>query len=245
MKLNLGELIQKLLISRDIKQVDLFRIIKQRDPETTIDRSRINRYINGGIGLSRDVCRYILKTGFGMSDLEAEEEIAKFVIESEKENMSSETLKDILSEDKGSVHLMNVDLEKANLVPVYSSVGAGFVSDSEVEILYFYPLPPSIKYERDQLFWAVVHGNSMASTISDKDWVLVRKGVGNLINGNPYVFWYDGEHTIKNYHKKSEPGVYELVPENPEHQSILVTKERSDSIYPVGEVLQVLKKVIS
>lgn len=232
---NLSNIISNLLVKHGMNQTELAHKIKVVNPKSTLDRSRINRFLTKDLNLKRSVCVEIITQGFGYTKTAAEKMISGQIIAGESEKLNSHEISRILN-------LENVDLGVNNLIPMFDSVGAGFVADGDVEVRHYYPLTPDIKYAKDRLFYASVQGRSMEPTIHQGDMVLVLRDGHDLEDGKLYVWWIDGDYGIRRFRRITNT-VYQLVCDNPAMDAITVEPKDQEKIYAVGKILRISKKV--
>ena len=98
-------------------------------------------------------------------------------------------------------------------IPVVGVVTAGQPILAVETIEDYFPTPPDLKNEADELFMLKVHGTSMINAgILNGDYVIVRKQT-NASNGEIVVAMTDDdEATVKRFYK--EDGHFRLQPEN-------------------------------
>ena len=116
-------------------------------------------------------------------------------------------------------------------IPVVGVVTAGQPILAVETIEDYFPTPPDLKNEADELFMLKVHGTSMINAgILNGDYVIVRKQT-NASNGEIVVAMTDDdEATVKRFYK--EDGHFRLQPEN-------------DAMAPIIlEQVQILGKVV-
>ena len=124
-------------------------------------------------------------------------------------------------------------------IPVVGVVTAGQPILAVETIEDYFPTPPDLKNEADELFMLKVHGTSMINAgILNGDYVIVRKQT-NASNGEIVVAMTDDdEATVKRFYK--EDGHFRLQPENDAMAPIIL-----DQIQILGKVVGLYRNDIN
>ena len=122
-------------------------------------------------------------------------------------------------------------------IPVVGVVTAGQPILAVETIEDYFPTPPDLKNEADELFMLKVHGTSMINAgILNGDYVIVRKQT-NASNGEIVVAMTDDdEATVKRFYK--ENGHFRLQPENSAMEPIY-----ADEVIVLGKVISLYRLV--
>ena len=124
-------------------------------------------------------------------------------------------------------------------IPVVGVVTAGQPILAVETIEDYFPTPPDLKNEADELFMLKVHGTSMINAgILNGDYVIVRKQT-NASNGEIVVAMTDDdEATVKRFYK--EDGHFRLQPENDAMAPIIL-----DQVQILGKVVGLYRNDIN
>jgi repressor LexA len=124
-------------------------------------------------------------------------------------------------------------------IPVVGVVTAGQPILAVETIEDYFPTPPDLKNEADELFMLKVHGTSMINAgILNGDYVIVRKQT-NASNGEIVVAMTDDdEATVKRFYK--EDGHFRLQPENDAMAPIIL-----DQVQILGKVVGLYRNEIN
>ena len=124
-------------------------------------------------------------------------------------------------------------------IPVVGVVTAGQPILAVETIEDYFPTPPDLKNEADELFMLKVHGTSMINAgILNGDYVIVRKQT-NASNGEIVVAMTDDdEATVKRFYK--EDGHFRLQPENNAMAPIIL-----DQVQILGKVVGLYRNDIN
>lgn len=124
-------------------------------------------------------------------------------------------------------------------IPVVGVVTAGQPILAVETIEDYFPTPPDLKNEADELFMLKVHGTSMNNAgILNGDYVIVRKQT-NASNGEIVVAMTDDdEATVKRFYK--EDGHFRLQPENDAMAPIIL-----DQVQILGKVVGLYRNDIN
>ena len=124
-------------------------------------------------------------------------------------------------------------------IPVVGVVTAGQPILAVETIEDYFPTPPDLKNEADELFMLKVHGTSMINAgILNGDYVIVRKQT-NASNGEIVVAMTDDdEATVKRFYK--EDGHFRLHPENDAMAPIIL-----DQVQILGKVVGLYRNDIN
>lgn len=124
-------------------------------------------------------------------------------------------------------------------IPVVGVVTAGRPILAVETIEDYFPTPPDLKNEADELFMLKVHGTSMINAgILNGDYVIVRKQT-NASNGEIVVAMTDDdEATVKRFYK--EDGHFRLQPENDAMAPIIL-----DQVQILGKVVGLYRNDIN
>ena len=124
-------------------------------------------------------------------------------------------------------------------IPVVGVVTAGQPILAIETIEDYFPTPPDLKNEADELFMLKVHGTSMINAgILNGDYVIVRKQT-NASNGEIVVAMTDDdEATVKRFYK--EDGHFRLQPENDAMAPIIL-----DQVQILGKVVGLYRNDIN
>ena len=124
-------------------------------------------------------------------------------------------------------------------IPVVGVVTAGLPILAVETIEDYFPTPPDLKNEADELFMLKVHGTSMINAgILNGDYVIVRKQT-NASNGEIVVAMTDDdEATVKRFYK--EDGHFRLQPENDAMAPIIL-----DQVQILGKVVGLYRNEIN
>lgn len=124
-------------------------------------------------------------------------------------------------------------------IPVVGVVTAGQPILAVQTIEDYFPTPPDLKNEADELFMLKVHGTSMINAgILNGDYVIVRKQT-NASNGEIVVAMTDDdEATVKRFYK--EDGHFRLQPENDAMAPIIL-----DQVQILGKVVGLYRNDIN
>ena len=124
-------------------------------------------------------------------------------------------------------------------IPVVGVVTAGQPILAVETIEDYFPTPPDLKNEADELFMLKVHGTSMITAgILNGDYVIVRKQT-NASNGEIVVAMTDDdEATVKRFYK--EDGHFRLQPENDAMAPIIL-----DQVQILGKVVGLYRNDIN
>ncbi len=112
---------------------------------------------------------------------------------------------------------------KSDQIPMVGVVTAGQPILAVEDVTDYFPVPPDLRHESDDLFMLHVHGESMVNAgILNGDDVIVRKQ-SSANNGEIVVaMTEDDEATVKRFYK--EKGHFRLQPENDQMSPILLKK---------------------
>lgn len=112
---------------------------------------------------------------------------------------------------------------KENVIPMLGVVTAGEPILAVEEASDFFPMPPAMRYEAENLFMLTIRGESMINAgIFDGDQVIVRKQ-STASNGEIVIaMTEEDEATCKRFFK--EDGYYRLQPENDTMAPIILKK---------------------
>lgn len=148
-----------------------------------------------------------------------------------------EILVDISADEAGSGSVAK-DLSSGVSVPILGEVAAGYPIASERPVEGEFTLDPSLVKD-ERTFLMKVRGESMIDAhICDGDLILVQPKV-HARNGEIVIVRIEGEITLKRFYKRD--GFVELVPENPDMASIVITPGTENSAV-VGKLVAVIRR---
>lgn len=127
---------------------------------------------------------------------------------------------------------------KDSNIPILGVVTAGQPILAVEEALDFFPLPPDLKSEENELFMLTIRGDSMIKAgIFDGDQVIVRKQ-SHANNGDVVIaMTEDNEATCKRFFKEKD--YYRLQPENDTMEPIVLS-----SVSILGKVIRLYRNHI-
>ena len=206
--------------------------------------SDVSKYEGGKKSLSDERLLDFAQAIKNISKMDAQQEIALRKAKLAIANLDDDSLRKVVFErtiplnSSSSLHEERLNLHPSNLIPVYSSVGAGFQPDSIMEIVEHFPNLTS--FPNSRVFGAIVKGDSMAPTIQSGDRVIILKdGFGKIEDGQLYVFWIDEEFTVKRVEKpEGNDLMFLLISDNEKYGKKLVTL-KEENVSCVGKVLEI------
>ena len=187
--------------------------------------------------------------------------IAKYGTEQEKRN-SKELIEEL--RESGLEHIRNQpepsnvskivpigEYEEWAKLPVYdvhAAAGAGTLVQSEFQIGVF-SIPVSLlhEYGLKESYCSVVFvdGNSMDPTVSDKDRVLVDiRERPHPVKDGVYVIRIDDAVYIKRLNWNIAKGVYNVISDNPKHESFEINHNNGRNFKIIGKVVTTVMKAV-
>ncbi|PMM25598.1 helix-turn-helix domain-containing protein [Vibrio lentus] len=143
------------------------------------------------------------------------------------------------------------DYEDWARLPVYdvhAAAGAGTLVQSEFQIgIFSIPVALLHEYGLKENYCSVifVDGNSMHPTVSDKDRVLVDiREVQHPAKDGVYVIRIDDAVYIKRLHWNIAKGIYNVISDNPKHESFEINHNNGRNFKIIGKVVTTVMKAV-
>ncbi|QEQ96258.1 XRE family transcriptional regulator [Neptunomonas concharum] len=147
-------------------------------------------------------------------------------------------------------NIVTVDSGQFVSVPVYEShlaAGTGAYTDNDVVITY----KPVLKETLDRFHIphnaatiATVSGDSMESTLQDKDVILINSSASIPTSGKIYAFEFDGDLRVKRFNKRLD-GSWLITSDNPDkniYRDEVLSSHNIDQLRIIGQVVTIVER---
>jgi transcriptional regulator with XRE-family HTH domain len=187
--MRLGKLLRLIRKKAGVTQAELAEKFNKQKPKGvfSINNNQLSQWERGFYTLSLEKLETIAIYGLDYSKRKFEEEYVQWMIENNKEKISTDKLHEILMKDSTPI-VADEMIPAYSKLPIYKSLKDAYMEKGE--IIGYFPKPPGLEDVPDnQLFW----------TPKPKGLILTNRVVNELEHGLRYVFKYDDDYSISRY----------------------------------------------